>query len=117
MAFGSTIESGDGFPNCWDPDMVDISVRIDGMECNMDLDCTSNALLFLDCDGKNVLSVYFNESAVGQSDVLRVQDGASCSLSIRDNEHNVEISVYDDGLKKWNQASPQIIQGQHSKWD
>ena len=40
-------------------------------------------LLFIDCDGSNVLSIYVGKSMENHTETIMVNDGADCSITIR----------------------------------
>jgi hypothetical protein len=118
-AFGATynITSGDGFPNCLDPTMVPITIRLDNFlssfdpqfiydTINKNLSSADNLdnffdddfyssreesltrepvkpLLFLNCDGNKVLNIYVDESMENATETVMVNDGADCSMTIR----------------------------------
>jgi hypothetical protein len=82
-AFGNT--SGDGFPDCEDPNMVPITIRIDDIISSSgraELDPVK-PLLFIDCDETNVLSIYIDESTENQTETIMVNDGANCTITTR----------------------------------
>ncbi|OEU11409.1 hypothetical protein FRACYDRAFT_245926 [Fragilariopsis cylindrus CCMP1102] len=126
-AFGTNITMGDGFPNCTDPNMVPITIRLDNIFSSAEpqyaetnefpdgeskfpdvFDNTSTIveilanrslllpyqidyftsetikpLLFIDCDGSNVLSIYVDKSMEKQTETIMVSDGAVCNMTIR----------------------------------
>jgi hypothetical protein len=122
--FGTNDTSGDGFPNCVDPDMVPITIRLDNILnsrepqfifstfyryqipygfdksstideilANQNLltrdgvkyftDKPVKPLLFIDCDGSTVLNIYVDKSMENQSETIMVNDGADCTVTIR----------------------------------
>ena len=118
-AFGTDIISGDGFPNCKDPDMVPITIQFDSIlssrepqfiiQYNIPAGFNENStivdiladkdlalhqkdffaaepakpLLFIDCDGRNVLNIYVQKSMEDKTETIMVNDGADCTITIR----------------------------------
>jgi hypothetical protein len=71
------------FPNCLDPDMVPLTIRLDNVILNSTLDLDPvKPLLSISCDETNVLSLYIEESMVNKKDTIRVNDGALCTITI-----------------------------------
>jgi len=104
-AFGSAnISSGDGFPNCLDPNMVPITIRLNNFSSSRDpavMELSddrlnfiedywpdfwtvkpTDTLLSLSCDGKNVLKSYVDESMTNKTETVMVKDDAYCTLTI-----------------------------------
>jgi len=104
-AFGTPIEYGDGFPDCLDPDMKPITIKIEGIVDSFTYDeeqepndntgenvaisrssMTSSSviepIMILDCDDKNVLTVHVNKNMEGQMETVLVEDGANCTMRI-----------------------------------
>ena len=110
--FGNANISGDGYPNCRDPAMVPITIRLDNIFSNHndvrdipwnDLPLYSyfgpsqiedliqlhlekepvGPLLQLYCNDKNVISVYVDESMKNASETVMVEDGAKCTLTVQ----------------------------------
>ncbi len=50
-----------------------------------------NAYFALDCDGKNVMTAYIEGSMVNKSQTIMVQDGATCTLVIRNTTTDIDI--------------------------
>ena len=109
--FGNSKSSGDGFPNCRDPDMVSLTIKLNSIISSRDGEIPGiddldddwfynnridenefrnatpvNPYLSLDCNDKNVLtvtSVYVDETMVNNSETVSVLDGADCTLVVR----------------------------------
>jgi hypothetical protein len=99
-AFGATnkVTSGDGFPNCVDPDMVPITIRLDNIirsSGRVELEPVK-PLLFIDCDGSNVLNIYVDKSMENQTETIMVNDGADCTMTIRNKSSNDSPIWYAD---------------------
>jgi hypothetical protein len=153
-AFGSNNNniSGDGFPNCRDPDLVPITIRLDNIVssfepqywdnnvifkngfdenstidenlANQDLDDDYirevfrrepvKPLLFIDCDGSNVLNVYVDKSMEKQTETIMVNDDADCSMTIRNATRSKDPIWYVNytifhGDKKSVKSNPIVI--------
>ena len=103
-AFGSN-HSGNGFPNCIDPKMVAITIRLNDISNSRDpnvLEVTDlqveeyflekgvnfwtedpvTALFIVDCDEVNVLSTYVDNLMENQTETIMVEDGARCQISV-----------------------------------
>jgi hypothetical protein len=50
-------------------------------------------LLFIDCDGSNVLNIYVDKSMENQTETIMVSDGADCTMTIR-NDGSVDDSIW-----------------------
>lgn len=110
--FGNTNVLGTNFPNCTNPVMVPITIQLNSIENSrssefvkasdlqlsqytVDLEDPESAELWrnekppvnpyfaLDCDGNNVLTVYLDPSMASHAETVMVEDGASCSLVVR----------------------------------
>ncbi len=53
-----------------------------------------NPYFALDCNGKNVMTAYIQESMVNKSQTVMVEDGATCTLVIRNK--TTEIDIFED---------------------
>jgi hypothetical protein len=136
-AFGITNMSGDGFPNCKDPTMVPITIRLDNILSSYepqfnystgvaylipdgssknsttddnfpdnpsDDDCliewltkdTVKPLLFINCDGNKVLNIYVDEPMENQTETIMVNDGADCTMTIRNDSGSFDPIWYAD---------------------
>jgi hypothetical protein len=100
-AFGATnnISSGDGFPNCEDPDMVSITIRLGNISSSdfiYVLNVTIKPLLLIDCDGSNVLNIYVDKSTKNQTETIMVNDGADCIMTIRNDRSRTDPTWYAD---------------------
>ena len=104
--FGTHVHSGDGFPNCTDPSLVNITIKIEDVfnstEYDMELmtlTATTNGTdelfipeyasddiiepkMVLDCDNKNIFTVHIKQDMSGHMETFMVEDGASCTLRI-----------------------------------
>jgi len=106
--FGSNASIGDGFPNCIDPSMVSLTIVIEDVVNSSayvnvtdepeDLEYSffMDPLMSLDCDYKNVFSVYINELMIKQMETVQVRDGADCKMSVRRGEtfKGVHYTIY-----------------------
>jgi len=97
-AFGSDIIYGDGFPQCKDPAMVPITIKLQDVFKGFRDYFTSNStslpplraedssiiepIMLLDCDDKNILTANINENMIGQMETVMVEDGANCTMRI-----------------------------------
>ncbi|OEU06031.1 L domain-like protein [Fragilariopsis cylindrus CCMP1102] len=99
-AFGATnkIAFGDGFPNCVDPDMVPITIRLDNIirSSGRVEQEPVKSLLFIDCDGSNVLNIYVDKSMENQTETIMVNDGADCTMTIRNDSSYYSPIWYAD---------------------
>jgi len=98
IAFGSDIIYGDGFPQCKDPAMVPITIKLQDVFKGFRDYFTSNStslpplrvedssiiepIMLLDCDDKNILTANINENMIGQMETVMVEDGANCTMRI-----------------------------------
>ena len=127
--FGNANISGDGYSNCIDPSMVPVTIRLDNIYSNHndtialpwnDLldDDTMNPsyieeliqdhlnkepvspLLFLDCNGKNVISVFVDKTMENANETVMIEDGANCTMTVQksagDSEYlwNIEPTIH-----------------------
>jgi len=118
--FGTTSNYGDGYSNCRDPSMVPITIRFDNIFGSNTADITdylhsfkkpddkyniydhdkyledhSNKEpiappLFLDCNGKIVISIVIDESMENETETVMVKDGANCILTVRNSTSDTE---------------------------
>ncbi len=108
--FGSTDIVGTGFPSCTDKSMVAVTILLNdvrssrdpmfakfnkalGQNIFMDEDTwrsakPAEALFALECDGKNVLSIFIDKSMENKTETVMVNEGATCSLVIRNTTTN-----------------------------
>ncbi len=91
-AFGTDVVSGNGYPNCTDPTMKPITIRLNNVfnptpTLFASISSTPRGikepLMILDCDDKNVLMVSINENMANQTETVKVADGANCLLGVR----------------------------------
>jgi hypothetical protein len=116
--------SGTGFANCIDPQMVPITIRLNNMKSSRDPQfveydynsfCTGpkfdlcsdddinkwraetpvSAYFALDCNGKNIMTVYIDGSMVLNSATVMVEDGANCTLEIGSTTTNINFATDD----------------------
>jgi len=119
--FGSLTASGDGFENCVDPTMYPLTIHLNGIASSRDPKFTGfekyddadrdarpwgfdegrfedwmevppvNPYFALDCNGKNVMTAYIEGSMVNKSQTIMVQDGATCTLVIRNTTTDIDV--------------------------
>jgi len=117
--FGNTNFSGVGFPNCNNPEMVPITIHLNEISSSRDPDFAEydfdreydaygrketewrtktpeNPYFALDCDGKTVMTVYIEQTMVNNSETVMVEDGADCSLVVRNTTTNSAPDVAVD---------------------
>jgi len=109
-AFGDENSSGNGFPNCIDPEMEPITIRLNDLSSSRDPDFTKMPdnyfsrysidetewraktpvypYFALECNGKSVLSVYIRQIMLGNNMTVMVEDSADCSLVVRNTTSN-----------------------------
>ena len=122
--FGDSDVSGDGFEDCVDPNMYPITIQLNDMTSSRDRKFTGfqnvwdagnsgspwgydegrfkdwmevppvNPYFAIDCDGKNVMTAYIEESMIDKSQTAMVQDGATCTVVIRNS--TTDISIFTD---------------------
>eukprot|EP00534_Pseudo-nitzschia_fraudulenta_P008305 CAMPEP_0201149792 /NCGR_PEP_ID=MMETSP0851-20130426/11026_1 /ASSEMBLY_ACC=CAM_ASM_000631 /TAXON_ID=183588 /ORGANISM="Pseudo-nitzschia fraudulenta, Strain WWA7" /LENGTH=880 /DNA_ID=CAMNT_0047426267 /DNA_START=109 /DNA_END=2751 /DNA_ORIENTATION=+ len=113
--FGSTNSSisGDGFPDCIDSEMVPITIRLNSILSSREPQFADYSSRFdgdesewrskqpiapyfaLDCNGRNILSVYIDESMVNNAETVFVEDGSDCTLTVR---NTTSIGEPDPGI-------------------
>ena len=103
-AFGSVNTFGDGFPDCKDPSMVPVTIRLSNFSSSRDpelLNLSDDNLRFIDdhvpnfwkfdpvdilllltCDGKRVLKIYVDKTMTNKTETVMVKDGADCTMMI-----------------------------------
>ena len=111
-AFGdSNISSGIVFPDCRDPRMHPITIKLNEIRssrdekfglkpCLEDLATMSenewraktprNPYLFLECDGRFVLSISLEKSMENQTETVWVDDGAECNFKVINSTHMIQ---------------------------
>ena len=106
-AFGSNIVLGIGYTSCVDPEMVPITILINGFEgetaylMNGSSNTSSGTesqidfatdfyaedyigpFLLLDCDDRNVLLVKLNQKMSGNMETVMIEQGANCSMTFK----------------------------------
>jgi len=101
-AFEVEISSGIGYPDCKNPSMVSISIRLDEVTLNQNYelanpDQVENPLLKLYCDGFNVLTVEATESMENGTESVMIEDGSTCYFFIEDTYSDpINFSLSDD---------------------
>ena len=116
-AFGTANITGDGFQNCEDPNMMPITIRLDNFSSSRNpsilnisdsdledysVECGSDfwsedpvvPLLTVDCNGRNVLSIYIDESMRNKSETVWIEDGAHCTVTARNTSNRDSTSQY-----------------------
>ena len=119
-AFGTANTTSDGFPQCVDPNMEAITIRLDSISSSRDpaiLNISEfmeedyfdfygksywseepiTPLLLLECDENIVLSIGIDESMTNNTETVMVNDGASCTLTVR-NTTSSNPSLYDEPI-------------------
>jgi hypothetical protein len=105
-AFGNSNVSGMGFPNCADPNVVPITIRLNDIVSSRDPQFTSdqsyacflnlakkgdaewravppmNPILVLNCDGVYVLSVRLDASMKNSTETVWIKNGADCTMRV-----------------------------------
>jgi hypothetical protein len=51
-------------------------------------------LLFINCDGNKVLNIYVDESMENQTETIMVNDGADCTMTIRNATSSIDDSIW-----------------------
>ncbi len=111
--------SGIHFPTCRDPAMVNITIQLNNISSSRDPEFAKfenvwqepwesstgeaewrNATpiepyFALDCDGKNVLTVYIEPTMIKKSETVTVDDGANCTLEVR-NATTSDVNIARD---------------------
>ncbi|VEU41669.1 unnamed protein product [Pseudo-nitzschia multistriata] len=98
--FGMENAIGDGFPQCSDPNMVPLTIRIGNFSSSglaqvpeeWDIDNSENPLdghnnpvsphLSLECDQKNVFAIDLDPSMTDRTEIVSVTDGAKCTMKV-----------------------------------
>jgi len=110
VAFGQEISGAKGFPNCKDPETVDLTVALLRFEYNIPQwaqdsnyteledwkDIWEPPLLVLECDQNMVFSIPIHQSMVENSMISQVGEGATCTVTINNFEPVWEIEVLVD---------------------
>jgi hypothetical protein len=120
-AFGNFDFSGDWFPHCNDPEMVPMTIHLNGIASSVDPEISEfdpiwsdlygfnetlwrartpvDPLLILDCDGITVLIVYIDQTMVDNSETVMVKDGTNCKLLLRNTtSFNAPAPAFDDPI-------------------
>jgi hypothetical protein len=111
--FGSSNIFGTGFHNCTDPDMVPVTIRLNDIKSSRSVEFNDyvgakvkpwgpkkdtkteidwrtvrpvETYLNLDCDEKPVLTIYIEDAMVDKSETVMVNDGANCTLVVRNTD-------------------------------
>eukprot|EP00531_Pseudo-nitzschia_arenysensis_P000632 CAMPEP_0116129926 /NCGR_PEP_ID=MMETSP0329-20121206/8184_1 /TAXON_ID=697910 /ORGANISM="Pseudo-nitzschia arenysensis, Strain B593" /LENGTH=1066 /DNA_ID=CAMNT_0003624225 /DNA_START=259 /DNA_END=3456 /DNA_ORIENTATION=+ len=108
-AFGATnITDSIGFPTCKDPRMESITIQLNAIKSSRDeefgmfpcaLDAAKTEMdewraatpaspsLYLECDGRYVLSISIDKEMENHAETVKVEDGATCTLRISNSAH------------------------------
>ena len=95
--FDTDVISGDGYPNCRNPDMVPITILLNDvyLEEEGGLGSTTDdggpfsgqeprdPLMILDCDGQNLLMVNVDVAMINKTETVMVADGADCKMRVK----------------------------------
>eukprot|EP00536_Pseudo-nitzschia_multiseries_P019051 jgi/Psemu1/58677/gm1.58677_g len=101
-AFGVSNTTGNGFPNCTDPSMVLITIRLgnftesEKQPLYVEGNPVDNPYLILDCEGKIVLSLDINKDMVNHIETVHVSDLANCVLTVQNQTARENIIWYVD---------------------
>ncbi len=94
-AFENNVTSGNGYPNCENPDMTAITIRLnnvyvppsgalaDDTPSPFDRIPDVDPLMILDCDDRNVLMVNIRSDMKFATETVYVSDGAECQLTVK----------------------------------
>eukprot|EP00533_Pseudo-nitzschia_delicatissima_P000291 CAMPEP_0116094616 /NCGR_PEP_ID=MMETSP0327-20121206/9229_1 /TAXON_ID=44447 /ORGANISM="Pseudo-nitzschia delicatissima, Strain B596" /LENGTH=1039 /DNA_ID=CAMNT_0003586237 /DNA_START=100 /DNA_END=3219 /DNA_ORIENTATION=- len=130
-AFGSINTSGDGYADCIDPSMVNLTIYLSGFTSSRDPDVVilteqnrdyiddfqpdfydaepSDTLLSLYCDNIKVMKYYINKFMENKHETVQVADGARCEFRL-ENSTSSEPSWDDAAIWYLNYT---IHQGSH----
>jgi len=145
-AFGVQNKAGNGYPNCTNPDMVPLTIYLNDVKSSRDksvLEVTEiqlddyerergvdfwnetpvTPLFIIDCDEKNIMTIYLDESMKHHSEVLMVADGAWCRIIVTNTASTLE--KWDNDPIWWinftvyhgNGTSDEIITGYSGEQD
>lgn len=93
--FENNVTSGNGYPNCANPDMKPLTIELNNVyvppENPLKGDTPSpfdrippiEPLMILDCDGTNVLMVNIKSEMKFATETVYVSDGADCELTVK----------------------------------
>ncbi|VEU37288.1 unnamed protein product, partial [Pseudo-nitzschia multistriata] len=89
---------GHGFPNCQDPDMVPITIRLNNFTLSRwagkDADPVAPTLKF-QCENKSVLIVDLSPEMINKNEIVHVSDGATCNIELEDIFYvNVNLTIF-----------------------
>jgi cell division protein FtsB len=104
--FGSSEFTEVAFPYCVNPEMLPITIRLDAISTSQNVELSQfqdegidqkelwrqapvAPYFSLDCNGRNVLTVYIQEIMVSNSETVMVEDGANCELVVRNTTANI----------------------------
>jgi len=119
--FGSSTKSWTGFPNCKEPQMLPIIIHLNSISSSRDPEFSVfedrwiefygideptwrreipvDPYFALECNGKNVFTVYIEENMVNNSNTVMVEDGASCSIVVRNStSYQAPVAELDDPI-------------------
>lgn len=117
--FGVSNVSLDGFEHCEDPEMYPITIHLNSVASSRNMFVGENYWAFgfdskrefeewievtptspyfaVDCDGKNVMTAYIDHAMISKSQKIMVEDGASCTLVVRNSTTVVDF-ITDDPI-------------------
>jgi len=125
--FGNAGIHGDGFSQCIDPQFVTITIHLNSVlnsrrqefvdfDEQMKIDCEWNSkcesidendwrntvpvkpYFALDCNNKNILSVYIEELMAKKKEIVMVEDGSDCTLVVRNTTAIDQNIIFDDPI-------------------
>lgn len=123
-AFGTSINYGDGFPNCKNPVMKNITIKIENLIDSVtyhqqhhgrrNLNGTAlkdsarvqvykespkiiEPIMILDCDDRNILTLHVSEEMEGQMETVMVEDGANCTIRV----NNISSATHQNEKAMW----------------
>lgn len=113
QAFNVTLnEAGDGFPYCKNPDMVNITIRINSIETKETLDTslirvnTTLPLLTVACDERTYMMVKLQNDMNDKNETVSMSDAANCTITtiseeIEDLQDYANSKFVNESLIKW----------------
>ncbi len=131
--FGSDV-SGIHYPDCENPAMVPLTIRLNSISSSRDAEFTSfesewdqpwgsdvsesewrnatpvDPYFALDCENKNILTVYVEPSMVNNSETVKVEDAARCKLVVRSSTTTTRNVATNDPIWLINYT---IFHGEH----
>jgi Leucine-rich repeat (LRR) protein len=112
---------GDGFGNCINPDMKSITINLTSIISSRDVEFLEvensnwfletrtdenefrnetpvNPYFSLECDSKNVLTLYVNKTMMNHAETVKVIDGATCTLVVQNTTSRNPDPEIDDAI-------------------